>query len=135
MGPTIDRMHAFAAYGHLILRPDVEEAERQLLAAAHTEGRLVQADTEAYLNSDSDSETPSPWDILGVYVVEFGVTRSNCYILASHYTRTPGTDPIGGLELPAVPAREPLAWGLKALGFDAGGEEPEWFLGWYRLTF
>lgn len=126
-------MHAFAAYGHLILRPDADKAEEQLLEAAYEEGRLVRADTEAYLNGDGP-ETPSPWDRLSVYVVTFGVIASNCFILASHCTRTLGNDPIGGLDLPAQLAREPLAWALNVLGFDTDGEEPEWLLGWYRLT-
>ena len=133
MRPTIDRTHAFATYGHLILRPDADKAEEQLLEAAYDEGRLVRADTEAYLNGDGP-ETPSPWDRLSVYVVTFGVIASNCYILASHYTRTPGDDPIGGLELPAQPAREPLTWALKVLGLNTDGAEPEWLLGWHRLT-
>ncbi|MFI1994884.1 hypothetical protein [Actinoplanes sp. NPDC020271] len=65
MGQTYDKMHAFAAYGHLILRPDVEEAEKQLLAAAYADGRLVQADTDAFFNDDNEPEGPSPWESSG----------------------------------------------------------------------
>src|SRR5690349_17243348 len=132
MRRTYDAMHAFAAYGHLVMRPDAARAEEEILAAAQAENRLPEADIQAYLNSEGDPEAPSPF---GVHVVEFGTNASNCFILASYYTRTRGTDPIGGLEVPAEPARESLTWGLKALGIDEEVEEPEWFLGWYRLTF
>jgi hypothetical protein len=75
--------------------PGRRESRGKILAAAQAENRLPEADIQAYLNGKGDPEAPSPFDVLGVHVVEFGTNASNCFILASYYTRTQGTDPFG----------------------------------------